>query len=117
MPVTQTAWEQMVDKAMQVCVDTFGDGRDEDGIGRIQYIHVGGTAYDVDGIFEAQSEIIDPDSGAKVISNQPQVSFKLSLLQQMPDMDDEVQIRGYWYRVIEPIFDGQGTVTLRLHSL
>jgi hypothetical protein len=117
MPATQTKWEEMVNRAMGVCVSTFGDGVDENGQGRIQYTHVGGTPYYLDGIFEAQSVKVDPDTGAKIISNSPQVSFQLSALQQMPDLDDEVEVRGYLYRVVDVQLDGQGTVTLPLNML
>lgn len=110
MPVTQTPWEELVDQAMQVCIDTFGEGAEQ-----VEFTHVGGTAYLTDGIFEAESIVVDPDTGLQVKSNQPQISFRLSQLQQMPDIDDTILIRGYLYRVVDPQFDGQGTVTLRLH--
>jgi hypothetical protein len=117
MPAIQTKWEALVDRAMQVCVDTFGDGQDDDGIALIEYTHLGGIAYKVDGIFEAESTEVDPDTGVKIMSNVPQISFRLSQLQEMPDIDDTVLIRGYLYRVVEPQFDGQGTVTLRLNTI
>ena len=117
MPVVQTKWEELVDKAMSVCVDTFGDGVDDNGQGRIRYTHPDGSPYYLDGIFEAESIKVDPDTGAKIISNSPQVSFRLSQLQQMPDIDDEVEVRGYLYRVVDVQLDGQGTVTLPLNLL
>lgn len=109
MPAPQTEWERMVDQAMADCTATFGDGA-----GAITYQHPDGQPYTLDGIFEAESEEVDPDTGVKIISNNPQVSFRLSDLERMPDMGDLVTIRGATYRVKEPQFDGQGTVTLRL---
>lgn len=117
MPLPQTKWELLVDRAMQVCVNTFGDGADEQGEPLIEYTHLGGDPYKVDGIFEAESTDVDPDTGVQIKSNVPQVSFRLSQLQQMPDIDDEVVVRGVIYRVVDPQFDGQGTVTLRLNTI
>lgn len=111
MPVTQTPWEEKVEQAMQVCINTFGEGDDN----AVEYTHLGGTPYTLNGIFEAESVNTDPDTGLQIKSNQPQISFRLSQLQQMPDVDDTVLVRGYLYRVVDPQFDGQGTVTLRLH--
>lgn len=109
MPAPVTPWEEMVTEAMQACTDVFGEGA-----AQVTYTHVGGTAYALDGIFEAESVEVDPDTGIAVISNNPQISFKLADMQAEPDNRDLVVIRGITYRVKEPQFDGQGTVTLRL---
>ena len=111
MPATQTPWEQIVDRAMQACIDVFGDGA-----ASVIITHLEGITepYAIDGIFEAQSELVDPNTGMKVMSNQPQISFRVSQLQQMPDVDDEFLIRGILYRADSPVFDGHGTVTVPL---
>jgi hypothetical protein len=108
----QTPWEEIVGQAMDDCVAVFGEGA-----AQVTYTHAGGGApYPVDGIFEAATEEVDIDTGAAVLSNQPRISFKLAVLQELPDQGDTLLIRGKSYRVIEPEFDGQGTVTLRLHE-
>ena len=114
MPVPQTPWEQMVDRAMQTCISVFGDGP-----ASVIITHYGGeiAPYAIDGIFEAQSEVVDPGTQLKIMSNQPQISFRVSQLQQMPDVDDEFLIRGVMYRADTPIFDGHGTVTVPLSRL
>jgi hypothetical protein len=112
MPVPQTAWEQIVDRAMQSCIDVFGDGPSS-----VIITHFDGEPYAVDGIFEAQSLVVDPGTQLKIMSNQPQISFRVSQLQQMPDVDDELLIRGIAYRADAPIFDGHGTVTIPLSRL
>lgn len=117
MPAPQTKWEQTVDRAMRTCVRVFGDGTDENGVARITFTHTAtGETYDVDGIFEATTEEIDLDTGAPVLSNKPQVSFPLSALRALPVVGDTCVIRGATYRIVQPNFDGQGTVTLRLHK-
>lgn len=112
MPAPQTKWEQTVDRAMRTCVRVFGEGD----TALVTYAHAGGPTYDLDGIFEATTEVVDLDTGAAVMSNQPRVSFALSAMQALPKVGDTCEIRGLSYKVIEPNFDGQGTVTLRLHK-
>lgn len=107
----RTPWEEIVGKAMDACTRAFGEGADQ-----VTYTHLGGAPYTIDGIFEANSEAADPDTGAMVLTNTPQISFRLSAMQRIPRQGDQVQIRGKAYRVAEPDFDGQGTVTLRLHE-
>lgn len=117
MPAPQTKWEQSVDRAMRTCVRVFGDGTDADGVALILFTHKAtGVSYNVDGIFEATTEEVDLDTGATVLSNKPQVSFPLSALLALPVVGDTCVIRDATYRVIQPNFDGQGTVTLRLHK-
>lgn len=109
MPSPQTEWEEIVGQAMDDCVAVFGEGEEQ-----VTYTHAGGSPYTTNGIYEAESIEVDPDTGARIISNTPQISFKLSALSAMPDSGDTITARGIDYRVKEPIFDGQGTVTLRL---
>lgn len=109
MPATQTPWEESVDEAMRDCIEAFGEGDDQ-----VTYTHLGGSPYTLNGIFEAESIETDPDTGAQIISNNPQVAFRLSEMQAMPENGDTVTVRGVNYKVKEPILDGQGTVTCRL---
>lgn len=112
MPAPQTKWEQLVDRAMRTCVRVFGEGEEL----LVNYQHRSGLAYDLDGIFEAATEAVDLETGANILSYQPKVSFPLSAMQAVPDVGDTCTIRGKAYRVLQPDFDGQGTVTLRLHE-
>lgn len=116
MPAPRTKWEQQVDRAMRAGVRAFGENLDADGIPKITYTHTGqGLTYQVDGIFEATTMKIDLDTGAEVMSHEPRVGFPLSVLQATPREGDIVTIRSRPYKVVELSFDGQGTVTLRLH--
>lgn len=114
MPDPRSNWETDVDAAMRECVAAFGDGLNADGSGKVSYTHVDGTNYSVDGIFEAASETVSIENGAEVVSYQPVFSVPLSAFQKMPGRRDTLLIRGTSYRVVEPTFDGQGTVSLRL---
>jgi hypothetical protein len=112
VPDPHTAWELLVTQAMRTCVDAFGEGEGQ----RITYQHAGGETYEVDGIFESATEAVDVDTGAPVLSYQPRMSFTLADLSAVPKNGDTCVIRGTRYAVVEPMFDGQGTVTLRLHK-
>lgn len=106
-----TPWEGVVGDAMDRCVAVFGEGE-----GAIVYTHVSGLSYAVNGVFEAQTEEVDPDTGALVLSYRPMVSLRLSLLRELPKQGDTCLIRSKVYQVLTPDFDGQGTVALRLHE-
>jgi len=112
MPLPQTKWEQTVTRAMRTCVRTFGEGE----VVGVLFTHASGQSYQVNGIFEATTEEVDLDTGATVMSNRPQVSFALADLQALPNVRDTCLIRDVLYTVVQPNFDGQGTVTLRLHE-
>ena len=112
MPSPKTPWEQTVTAAMGECVAVFGEGDDQ-----VSYTHQGGTAYTLDGIWDAESVTVDPDTGALIVSNQPMIAFALADMQEFPDNGDTVVARGVTYTVKEPQFDGQGTVTLLLFRM
>lgn len=112
MPAPNTPWEQMVTDAMGECTDVFGEGDDQ-----VTFTHAGGQPYTLDGIWDAESVQIDPDTGAGIISNEPMISFALADMQAEPDNGDTVTVRGVTYKVKEPQFDGQGTVTLLLYRV
>lgn len=113
----RTPWEQEVTGAMAECVTVFGEGNDSDGIGLVEFQHYGGIAYQINGIFEAQTEKVDLETGFMILSNQPSFHAPLSVFEQIPKTDDECLIRGIRYRVDEPEFDGQGTVSMRLKKI
>jgi len=110
MPDPATPWEAQVGTAMQACIAVFGEGPQ-----RVRYMHRSGAEYDIDAIFETQSEQVDPDSGVPILSHQPVLHVNLIDLQATPVVGDRCVVRGTTYRVVEPTFDGQGTAALRLH--
>jgi hypothetical protein len=112
MPAPKTRWEESVDRAMRSCTRVFGEGESA----LVAYQHASGLTYTLDGIFESATETVDLDTGASTLSYQPRVSFPLSAMQALPEVGDTCVIRDQAYRVVEPQFDGQGTVTLRLHE-
>ena len=116
MPAPQTKWEEAATRAMRSCTRVFGEGADDTGTPRILYAHASGPTYPVDGIYESATETVDLDTGVPGFSYQPKLSIALADLQATPMQGDHCTIRGKLYRVVEPQFDGQGNVTLRLHE-
>lgn len=110
MPNPNTPWEIMVTEAMHECTDVFGEGE-----GAVIFTHVGGEPYGINGIWDAESVQIDPDTGVQILSYEPMISFALSDMEAQPDNGDTVKVRNITYVVKEPLFDGQGTVTLLLY--
>jgi len=109
MTSPDTPWEATVDMAMQTCIDVFGEGVDQ-----VTIEQPGLPPYLVDGIFDSASIQVDPDTGVPIISNDPQISFRVSNLLKLLHNGDRVIIRGVAYQVKEPVYDGQGTVTVML---
>ena len=120
MPAPKTRWEQSVDRAMRSCARVFGESDPATGAGTVVYTHaVTGTSYTLDAdeaIFESATEAVDLDTGANVLSYLPRLSAPVSAFQEQPATGDTFVARGKSYRVVEPQFDGQGTVMLRAHE-
>lgn len=95
-------------------VRTFGDP--------VTYIPRAGSAYEIavtdgaGGIFEAVTQLVDPDTGAVVISQQPNIYLRLADLRGEPQNGDRLTVNGVTYKILEPQLDGQGGITLRLQK-
>lgn len=100
-------FQKMTNNVMENCVRVFGE--------TVSFKPKNGSSFFVRGIFDNESELIDPATGAVVISNQPLVGFKNSDLNQRPNVGDEVTIRNLVYLVVETMEDGQAGTRLRLH--
>lgn len=111
MPAPVTPWESVVDRAAAAAERVFGE------VAPCTYTPTVGAPYAVPLVFEAMTERIDPDTGAVVLSHQPEIGVRLSQMATVPVQGDRVTIRGAVYKVVEPVFDGQGTATLRLHRV
>lgn len=109
----ETEWEKLVDEAMGVCISEFGENQAKNPVD-VTFVATNQKQLAVPAIFELPSEEVDPQTQMRVITNAPQISFQTSALTQPIDQDDEVVIRGITYRVNEPWYDGQGTVTCKL---
>ena len=111
MPAPATPWERVVDRAAAAAERVFGEESPP------LYTPTAGAPYPIPLVFEALTERVDPDTGAVVLSHQPEIGVRMSQMQSTPVRGDRVTIRGVLYQVIEPTFDGQGTATLRLHRV
>ncbi len=75
-----------------------------------------GSPYNINGIFDAEFEGVDPDTQAEIISQQPNVRVKEADLQAPIEKGDKATIRGVTYEIIRPETDGVGTTILFLHE-
>lgn len=95
-------------------IRAFGDA--------VTYIPRVGSAYELavtdgtGGIFEAVTQLVDPDTGAVTLSNQPNIYFRLADLKAEPQNGDRIKVNGITYKILEPQYDGQGGVTIRLQK-
>ncbi len=80
------------------------------------YYPAAGGSYEVAVIFDNEFETVDPDSGERVISRQPVARINENDLQAAVKPGDEIEVRGVRYKVIEPQYDGVGTVLCLLHE-
>lgn len=119
MPAPKSKWEHQVDRAMRSCGATFGEDAGQ-AVGTVAYTHnPSGASFIFPpgvAIFESATETVDLDTGAPGISYLPRLSAPVSAFLETAAVGDALTIRGTSYRVVEPQFDGQGTVTLRLHE-
>lgn len=84
--------------------------------GTVTYYPKAGGSYEVAGIFDSEFEMVDPETNQPVLSRQPMIQVNEDDLQAEPAPEDEIEIRGVRYRVIEFHPDGVGTVALILHK-
>jgi hypothetical protein len=91
---------------MQACRQSFGES--------IRYKCSGLTEITIDAIVDYETQTIDPNTGAVVVSNQPMIGVKDSDLPTRPGEGDTCFVRGVEYRVIDRVEDGQAGTRLRL---
>jgi hypothetical protein len=78
------------------------------------YTPASGVAYAVRGIFDAEYQAVDPDTGSPVISTQPILRVPVYELQTVPGPGDRVTIDAVTYYVKEYRPDGKGVAFLAL---
>jgi hypothetical protein len=116
MPAPRNRWEEQVDRAMRVVARVFGDGTPDNPKPYLYTPKATNVSYSVDGVFESATATVDLDTGLEGVTYAPRLAANVSEFQSLPVQGDRVVIRGKLYAVTDPQFDGQGTVTLRLHE-
>lgn len=79
------------------------------------YIHKDGTTVQLPVIFDQDTVMVDPNTGAEILSRQPMIQVQTSDFFVTPDKGDKVVVRGVRYQVITYEPDGTGVASLRLH--
>ena len=81
----------------------------------VVYIHKDGTTIQLPVIFDQDTVMVDPNTGAEILSRQPMIQAQTSDFYVTPDKGDKVIVRGVRYQVITYEPDGTGVASLRLH--
>lgn len=81
----------------------------------VGYLHKSGcTNTAVDGVWNNQTEIVDPNTEAVITTNQPRICIKISDLDEAPIKGDKLTRDGTTYRVQDVQLDGHGGAELFL---
>ncbi|WAP69044.1 hypothetical protein OH818_01530 [Jiella pelagia] len=79
------------------------------------YYPLEGASFTVRGVFNTVFQQVDPDTGAIVGSNQPNLGVRLTDFDKAPASGDKMEIRGKSYVVVDTQEDGEGGARLILH--
>ena len=82
----------------------------------ILYPKAGGE-FPFTGIFDNQTQTVDPDTEQVISATQPTLGVNLFDFDFDIQEGDQVQVRNLRYKIIDPKPDGQGGATLFLHRL
>jgi hypothetical protein len=96
---------RVLDKGMK----TFGE--------TVTFYPKSGGIYEVEAVFDATYEAIDPDTEQLVSANQPTLVVNLNTIDFEMKQGDEVQVRDTRYKVTDKREDGQGGALLILHKV
>lgn len=102
-------WLDQAGSVLDACMNAFAEP--------VEYTPSGGSVTSTSGIFDNQSEFVDPDTGAIVTSSEPILGVKDANLPRAPLEEDTLVVRSQNYRVIQVIKDGHGGSKLRLHKI
>lgn len=81
-----------------------------------EYTPAGRDMVCIAGVFDKAASIVDPNTGATISSNQPQLGIRLADLPVAPSNGDMVRIDGVDYKVYDCQGDGEGGALLLLHE-
>lgn len=99
----------MTGGVIDACLATFAE--------TVTYKPLDLAALEIQAIFDAEFESVDPATGTPIISNSPMIGVKEADLPRPPARGDKVIIRGIEYRVVESQTDGQAAASLLLNKI
>jgi hypothetical protein len=99
-----------VDRILTRSVETFGEWV-------VFYPKKGGSKR-VRAIFDNEYRLVDPNTEQSVSGNQPALGLNLNdVPQEIVVNEDQFEVRGTRFRVVDKQEDGQGGATLLLHKV
>lgn len=106
------SWREQTDRVLSGCVTAFGET-----ITYIPALDPEGDGYALEAIFSTRYEAVDPDTGAAVTTEQPNLGVRLSQMESPPAQHDVVLLGdGRRYEVASIERDSGGGAKLLLHE-
>lgn len=78
----------------------------------VQFFPKSGGRIDIQGVFDNEASLVDPDTERLVTSTQPILGIRLRDLDKIPLEGDEVVVRGERFKVVDIREDGLGGASL-----
>lgn len=100
------AWADSVNRILGSSLSVFGEA--------VTYLPAAGGSRSMRGIFNEMFTEVDPQSGALISTQQPNLGVRLADFTVPPTVNDRVQVRGITYRVRDCQEDGEGGAKLIL---
>lgn len=98
-----------VDRILKLSTNRFGED--------VKFFPKSGGAFAIRAIFDNDYQVVDPGTEQVISANQPALGVNLNDLKGEIKIQDEVEVRGQRFRIVEKREDGQGGATLLLHRL
>lgn len=100
------AWADAVNRILGSSLSVFGEA--------VTYLPAAGGSRAMRGIFNEMYNDVDPQSGAIISTQQPNLGVRLADFPVPPTVNDRVTVRGITYRVRDCQEDGEGGAKLIL---
>lgn len=99
----------LAERALGACTRTLGEP--------VTVFPAAGDAFGARGIFDDDHTEVVTEEGVTVSSSGPMVSFQVSTLPAAPEANDELEVRGRRFVIVDVQADSLGTVDCILNEL
>ena len=105
------SFRDLTNKLLDSAFSKFGEEQ------KVKYRPSTGGTFTIRGIFDEMWEEVDPDTGIKISTTQPNLGIKENELPFAPLTGDTVEVISEIFKVTDVQEDGQGASTLFLHRV
>lgn len=82
-----------------------------------EYTKVKDSDVNLKGVFDAKYQIVDPETEEIISTNRPGIGVNLNDFEVIPIQQDEIMVRGIWFRISDKQEDGQGGAVFLLNKV